>query len=292
MAASSEATNSTYMTTSSTPKPLGGSSGSVKPTLLAFHGSGSNSTIHTVQLARLSRFLKKDFEIESMEGPFPCPAGPGILPFFEGMGPYKRWVPPSEKLTFDGMKDGIGMRVMPEEVEELVRSTVQRIRSQGGRVVGLIGFSQGTKVVAGLLRGCEIRRALASEEHRQAVWKETDWCEFSFGLSFCGSYPPPLTPRQTLHLITESELSKEDKFKLETSKIQIPTLHVQGEVDEWKWTGKLLIDGCYEVAEGKSEVWEHEGGHHYPQKMEVTEGVVEWVQKTWERAKEGEQTAQ
>jgi predicted esterase len=291
MMASSETTNTTYMTTSSTPKTRAGSNGNVKPTLLAFHGSGSNSTVHTVQLARLSRHLRKDFEIESMEAPFPSPAGPGVLPFFEGMGPYKRWLPPSEKLSLDGMKDGSGMRVMPEEVEELVRSTIQRIRSQGGSVVGLIGFSQGTKIVAGLLRGCEIRRALASEEHRQAVWKETDWCDFSFALSVCGSYPPPLTPRQALHLITESELSKEEKFELETRKIQIPTLHVQGTEDEWKWTGKLLIEQCYEVTEGKSEVCEHEGGHHYPQKTETTEEIVEWVHNAWERAKEGEQMA-
>jgi hypothetical protein len=189
----------------------------------------------------------------------------------------------------DGMKNNMGLRVMPEEVEELVRSTVLRIRKNGGRVVGLIGFSQGTKVVAGLLRGCEIRRALASEEHRQAVWKETDWCDFDFALSVCGSYPPPLTPRQALHLITESELSKEDKFELETSKIQIPTLHILGAEDEWNWTGKLLIDGCYDVAEGKSEVWEREGGHHYPQKADVTEGIVRWVQNAWGRAKGGEQ---
>jgi len=40
----------------------------VKPTLLAFHGSGSNSTVHTVQLARLMRAIKSEFEVESMEG--------------------------------------------------------------------------------------------------------------------------------------------------------------------------------------------------------------------------------
>jgi hypothetical protein len=42
--------------------------GDVKPTLLAFHGSGSNATVHTVQLARLMRVIKDEFEIESLEG--------------------------------------------------------------------------------------------------------------------------------------------------------------------------------------------------------------------------------
>ena len=46
----------------------GGNGAGVKPTLLAFHGSGSNSTVHTVQLARLMRTIKSEFEVESMEG--------------------------------------------------------------------------------------------------------------------------------------------------------------------------------------------------------------------------------
>jgi hypothetical protein len=39
-----------------------------KPTLLTFHGSGSNDTIHSIQLARLTRFLRAHFEIESLSG--------------------------------------------------------------------------------------------------------------------------------------------------------------------------------------------------------------------------------
>ena len=46
----------------------GGNGAGVKPTLLDFHGSGSNSTVHTVQLARLMRTIKSEFEVESMEG--------------------------------------------------------------------------------------------------------------------------------------------------------------------------------------------------------------------------------
>ena len=44
------------------------SEGGVKPTLLAFHGSGSNATIHTVQLARLMRVIKPHFNVEALEG--------------------------------------------------------------------------------------------------------------------------------------------------------------------------------------------------------------------------------
>jgi hypothetical protein len=87
----------------------------------------------------------------TFSGPFPSAAGPGILPFFEGCGPYKRWVPPTEKSSANATKVGEGPSSMPVEVEDLVRTTVQNIKSKGGHVVGLIGFSQGTRVVAGLL---------------------------------------------------------------------------------------------------------------------------------------------
>jgi hypothetical protein len=40
----------------------------MKPTILAFHGSGSNATIHTVQLARLTRLLKDHFDFVTLEG--------------------------------------------------------------------------------------------------------------------------------------------------------------------------------------------------------------------------------
>jgi hypothetical protein len=42
----------------------------IKPSILAFHGSGSTGTVHTVQLARLNRHLKFDFEFVSLEGVF------------------------------------------------------------------------------------------------------------------------------------------------------------------------------------------------------------------------------
>lgn len=65
MASSGE--NATYMTSSDPPKGSS-SGGAVKPTLLAFHGSGSNATVHKVQLARLTRVINPYFQVESLEG--------------------------------------------------------------------------------------------------------------------------------------------------------------------------------------------------------------------------------
>ncbi|KAF2476973.1 uncharacterized protein BDR25DRAFT_251450 [Lindgomyces ingoldianus] len=294
--------NPIYLTPSSSPRSTSGEP--TKPTLLAFHGSGSNGTIHTVQLARLTRHLKTHFNIISCEAPFPSPAGPGVLPFFEGCGPFKRWVPPSDRVTTESMKAGLASSLMPPLVETLVRNTVSKVRSQGGRVVGLIGFSQGTRVVAGLLKGCEIRRAVeaataskASGEGGQAEGEGLDWLDFAFGLSVCGSYPPPLVPSSARSLLSQP-LSQSPSFNqqtlsaIETQKIQSPTLHIQGKQDEFEWAGKLLIETAYEVAEGKSDVLELQMGHHYPVLAEESEKICDWVVETWRRCCEAETQTQ
>ncbi|KAF3036332.1 hypothetical protein E8E12_006576 [Didymella heteroderae] len=245
-------------------------SGDTKPTLIAFHGSGSNATIHTVQLARLNRVLKDHFTIEALEAPFPSPAGPGILPFFDGCGPFARWLPPSEKVTIDIMKAGTSTGELSKEVERVVRDAVQRVNTSGGRVVGLVGFSQGAKVVAGLLRGAQIRRQLGA--------RGEDWLgSFHFALSVCGSYPPPLLPPSVLKVPELAGKSDEEKERLLSDKIAAPVLHVQGLQDEWKWASDGLISGHFEVGEGKSVVEQWDMGHHYPQKPEESERMKDWL---------------
>jgi hypothetical protein len=241
-----------------------GSEGGVKPTLLAFHGSGSNATIHTVQLARLMRIIKPYFNVESLEAPFPSNAGPGILPFFDGCGPFKRWLHSS--VSIEEMKAGNSTNEMPVEVEEVVKAAVEKVRKEGGKVIGLIGFSQGTKVVAGLLKGSEILRSL---QQRGGDVSSLDWLDFAFGVSVCGSYPPPLFPPSVTALVKDEALLK--------SKISIPTFHVQGLQDQWHWAGQGLVDGWYEVGEGKSVVRGWEMGHYYPVKPEESEEIGAWM---------------
>jgi hypothetical protein len=168
------------------------------------------------------------------------------------------------------MKRGDSTDEMPGEVEEVVKEAVRRIRSQGGKVVGLIGFSQGTKVVAGLLKGTEIVRQM--REKGDSV-EGLEWCDFSFGLSVCGSYPPPLFPPSVVSALSSSSTSSE----MLKSKISSPAFHVQGLQDEWHWAGQGLIGNWYEVAEGKSEVRAWEMGHHYPVKPEESEEIGAWM---------------
>lgn len=168
------------------------------------------------------------------------------------------------------MKSGSSTPEMSKEVERLIRDAVNRITSSGGRVVGLIGFSQGTKVVAGLLRGAQIRREVGA---RGEQWLES----FHFALSVCGSYSPPLLPTSVLKLPEFASKGDDEKARLLSVKITAPVLHVQGEQDEWKWAGDELISGNYEEGEGRSVVERWDMGHHYPQRLEESDRMKDWL---------------
>lgn len=257
-----------------------------RPTLLAFHGSGSNSTCHRVQLARLNMVLKKNFNILVFHAPFESPAGPGILPFFDGCGPFARWLPPTEKVTIEAMRLGQSTGSMAPEVEGLVKETVQALRKAGGRVVGLIGFSQGTKVVAGLLRGTQIRKELqAAGQMDGSASEDTSWCDFSFAVSVCASYPPPLVPHSISNLLDASSMEDSKKEEVAKQRINIPVYHVQGKQDEWKWAGESLLGEHYAFGSEGSVREELDMGHQYPVKPEENETIGRWCVEQLGRAK-------
>ena len=164
---------------------------------------------------------------------------------------------------------------MEPQVVDLVRDTVQRITASGGKVAGLIGFSQGTKVVAGLLKGSGLRAALAEKGEDVS---DLAWCNFSFGVVVCGSYPPPLVPQDAVAKVEKAAgLSEQEKKELLERKISTPAFHVLGTQDEYLWAGEALINGFFEVGEGKSEVRKWDMGHHYPVQAEETEELGEWM---------------
>ena len=164
---------------------------------------------------------------------------------------------------------------MEPQVHDLIRSTVERTTASGSKVVGLIGFSQGTKVVAGLLKGSELRAALAAKGEDVA---DLSWCDFSLGIMICGSYPPPLFPQDVVDKVEKAAgLSEVEKKELLEGKISTPVFHVLGTQDEYQWAGQLLIDEFFEVGEGKSEVRKWDIGHHYPVNVEESEEIGAWA---------------
>ncbi|TGJ87458.1 hypothetical protein E0Z10_g1284 [Xylaria hypoxylon] len=112
------------------------------PKILCLHGSGTSAAIFHIQAIRLSRILQPHFELVYVDGFIDTPPGPGVLPFFEGMEPYKRWLTD---------KDGHEENPWPD-LHKLVE-----LFNRKGPFVGIIAFSQGAKAATYLLRWLEQR---------------------------------------------------------------------------------------------------------------------------------------
>ncbi|KAI1123287.1 serine hydrolase FSH [Nemania abortiva] len=112
------------------------------PKILCLHGSGTSADIFRIQAIRLGRLLQPHFELVYVDGFIDTGAGPGVLPFFEGMEPYKRW-----------LTDKDGQEERPwSDLPKLVE-----VFNRNGPFVGIIGFSQGAKAATHLIRWLEQR---------------------------------------------------------------------------------------------------------------------------------------
>ncbi|KAH0563018.1 hypothetical protein GP486_002414 [Trichoglossum hirsutum] len=107
------------------------------PRILCVHGGGSNAAIFHAQTRFIRHALRDHFEFVFVDAPFECDAGPGVLPAFEGCGPYFRWT---------ALKKG-------EDEGAAAWKVLRRLVEGPGseRIVGLLGFSQGVRAVMGLL---------------------------------------------------------------------------------------------------------------------------------------------
>lgn len=126
------------------------------PKVACFHGGGSNGAIFEVQCARLQDLLRTELEFVFFDAPFIRGAGPGVLPAFESYAPFRTWfrTGSNDKLIGDGSGyDGVGTDGI-ERVRRLMSN-----QSGGGQWVGAMGFSQGTRVVGGLLLDQQRREA-------------------------------------------------------------------------------------------------------------------------------------
>jgi hypothetical protein len=175
------------------------------PRVACFHGGGSSAAIYAVQCEALQRQLASTFVFEFFEAPFERDAGPGVLPFFkyEKFGPYKTWF----QKTRDGMElaDGRSNSIYKsdygagggirgeggiERVWRMLRGRDAELELDGredemGEWVGVMGFSQGTRIVGGLLLDLQRRKDLG-------LFRAGD-IDFKFGVLCMGSGPPMLS---------------------------------------------------------------------------------------------------
>jgi predicted esterase len=211
--------------------------GSHKPAILCLHGGGTNSNIFNIQSIRIQRVLNNRFNFVFLDGPLEGEPGPGVIPVFEGLEPYRRW-------------SIIGSDILPAQTDALLKNAMEEQRRKDGRgFVGVLGFSQGAKTAAGLLLEQQLRERGEGEDGKGKG--------FGFGV-LLNATCPPLT----------ANLTDEEKMEL----IRIPSLHVVGRDDPWREDGLGLFSTHFEKK--SSVLMEFAVGHRLPVLEEDTAKIA------------------
>jgi len=234
-------------------RPTHGSDGALLPAILCLHGGGSNATVFKIQARRLIWNLEKQFRFVFAQAPIEGTPGFGMLPVFASCAPFYRWVSRRFKA---GESD---VEVTPAEEVEVLDQIILKVMEENGGVdsfKGVMGFSQGARMTAGLL----LRQQIEGEQSR---WK------FAFGVMIGGPYPPiGLTPE-------EYQIEPDKDYALMKS---VPTVHAWGRDDH-------IRDGCKQLAKicdsDHCFQMDFEGGHHLPLKDVEAKDLCDLIMAAW-----------
>ena len=214
------------------------------------------------------------FEFVFLDAPWESGPGPGVNPVFQEMGPYFRWAVP------DGYVPSKN-EPAPSSLEQRLRSVLQ---SDGGEWIGVLGFSQGGKLAAGMMRECEegLLDGMLPPGQR-----------FKFGLLAGASYPPLYATQKANELwrhpqprpiqMTPSRTGGGNGGLMEhrtlwddtlAGAIRTPSIHVQGLDDPVLDMSKMLFR-CFD--ERTRKVFLFDIGHYLPKEKEDNRLVAEAV---------------
>ncbi|OJD15723.1 hypothetical protein AJ78_04058 [Emergomyces pasteurianus Ep9510] len=300
------------------------------PSILCLHGSGTSAAIFKIQTIRLRRELQHRFSFVFIDAPFETDPGPGVLPVFADAGPYFTWVdfanlPPSHRSLAtkgsdgdgDGDGDGEGeisalqrairrgrTQLMPPRTVQLLEKTIrEQIERDGRGFVGIIGFSMGGRMVAGLLLEQQQRLLEQQQQQQQRLTAANGIMNsngngdgndadpghdpraideeklFKFAVFICAT-SPPITKLHDL-LDHESDGNRERDDKITLPQIDIPTLHILGLNDPWFAPGELLATTHFSPA--KRTVRRLDMGHHLPVQQKdnlvLVDGILQMAQE-------------
>ena len=224
------------------------------PRILCLHGGGTSRMIFHFQARKLIRALRPHFRLVFVDAPFECAPGPGVLPVFEGAGPFYEW------LATD--KEG------EARVQSLLQSKLHE--DDGAPVVGLMGFSQGTRIGSGLLHEQEQTGAVAPS--------------LCFGVFLNGNYPPLRQPSNPSTLFpstiefTQDEPAREWKDQHKGA-IHLPSVHVHGRHDHLLPRSQVLAQ-CFDPT--TATIFEFDNGHFLPTRDDDTQKIADEIVRIYE----------
>jgi pimeloyl-ACP methyl ester carboxylesterase len=217
--------------------------------LLCIHGAGGSATIFRVQTAKLRMALRHEFEFVYATAPFTSEPGPGVLPLFQGMGPYYSWfkddgdknirVNPLENAEKSSANTSVGERLLA--VNTPVQKVIEDWQKNNPQtpIVGVVAFSEGA-LVATLL--------MWQQQMGRLPWLP----KMNSAMFICCYYTEELT----------DYMRAESPDDQETLLINVPTLHLQGRQDFVLERSKKMVATHY--LPQNADVLEFHGQHHVP----------------------------
>ncbi|KAI9839498.1 MAG: hypothetical protein M1819_002123 [Sarea resinae] len=206
------------------------------PKILCLHGGGSSAAIFSIQTRKLRHALRNDFRFVFVDAPFECEAGPGVLPIFEGSGPFSEW-----------LRDGQSEQQEAKQLE-VVQAILDDVLQEQGPFAGVLGFSQGARIAAGLLLREEEQRL---EDERTGICRDY----LHFGVFLCGTFPAIQWSTPSPQSVSKSDVRRHDL-------VSTPTVHLHGSHDPWRMESKLLLARFFDPLH--ASVMDFSGGHNLP----------------------------
>ncbi|KAI1422431.1 oxidoreductase [Xylaria sp. FL1777] len=214
-------------------------------TLLCIHGAGSSGDIFRIQLTKLRTALQHEFDFVFVNGPHLSAPGPGVLPWFEGAGPYYSWF----------KEEDVTMEQRIERINDAVHHTISdweaNKKSPRSRIVGVLAFSEGSLATALLLWQQKMNRV---------PWLPT----LHFAVLICCFF------RREATQYISADVGQDEK-----PVINVPTLHIHGKKDFCLAGSRRLVAKHY--LPEYAQVIEFDGSHHVPTRQDDVEEAVKRI---------------
>ena len=219
-----------------------------RPRILCLHGGGTNERIFRAQCRALEKALKPYFRFCYAQAPFRSNPGPDVTSVYESFGPFRAWLDPGQDSQF-----------LSKEVEISIRKAIaaDNMRGATGDFVGLLGFSQGARVCASLLRAQQISNA-QSDVRVLPKWK--------FAMLLAGRGPLLMTASEATkganfrHMVRSPS---QDSFEEQPqSLLKAPTIHVHGLQDPGLELHRRLLVENFDPRCARVVEWD--GAHRVP----------------------------
>lgn len=135
------------------------------------HGGGTSARIFRAQCRILEAQLRSNFRFCYAQAPFLSQAGPDVREVYSNCGPFHAWL----RWSPDSIGDD---DCVTDEILLAIDLAVQQDNAKGatGEFVGILGFSQGAKIGASILKAMQTRG-------RTGV---PSWQTFRFGVLLAG----------------------------------------------------------------------------------------------------------